>query len=337
MTSDITQRRPTVLITGAGGAATPGLIDGLRSKGYRVLAADMDAYAAGLYLADAGFVIPGGSSPHFVATIRAICGREGVNALVPLVDEELVAASELEQEGIAVLLPRREFVITCLDKFRLMQRLGAAGIPVPATRLGDDSLEEMSFPVVVKPRTGRGSRGLVIVNSEKELSACIEGSPYPREKLVVQRYVDGTEFTVSVVVWRDGNVKAVVPKEIISKRGITRLAVTRRNTKIDTLCRRIQEAMRADGPFNVQLRVDRFTDEPLVFEINPRFSTTVSLTIAAGVDEMGALLAEALGDKRQQELGDWQEGLVLLRKTSDQFLDEATFLACKVWKSETWA
>lgn len=334
VTFEVSQSRLTVLITGAGGAATPGLIERLRCKGYRVLAADMDSNAVGLYLADMGFVIPQGSSRHFLPALRAICHREEVNALVPLVDEELVAALELEQDGVAVLLPRREFVVACLDKFRLMRRLDGLGIPVPKTRLASDSLEGMGFPLIAKPRTGRGSRGIGIVNSQEQLASYMGDSPYPREKLVIQEYVDGTEFTVSVVVWRDGKVKAVVSKEIILKQGITRLAVTRHNTRIDTLCRRIQDTLRADGPFNVQLRIDRITGEPLVFEINPRFSTTISLTIAAGVDELGALLAEAIVGRQEQNFGDWQEGLVLLRRTSDQFMDEAAFLARPILKSE---
>ena len=60
-----------------------------------------------------------------------------------------------------------------------------------------------------------------------------------------------------------------VPKEIIVKRGITRLAVTRRHASIDALCRRLQAALRADGPFNVQLRLHPVTGEALRFG-NPR-------------------------------------------------------------------
>ena len=42
----------TVLVTGAGGAAVPGLIKHLHDTGHRVLAADMDRYAAGLFAAE---------------------------------------------------------------------------------------------------------------------------------------------------------------------------------------------------------------------------------------------------------------------------------------------
>ncbi len=316
----------TVLLTAAGGAAIPGLIKHLKSNDdFRVFAADMDRHAIGLYYADKGFVIPPANSSDFLPTIRYICKQENVNVFIPLVDEELVTSLELEQEGIPVLIPRKKFVESCLDKFALMNELRAAKISIPDTRLGCDDLKGVTFPALVKPRTGRGSRGVGIVHSQIELAKFVKASSFMPEQLIVQNYIDGTEFTVSVTVWRDGNVQAVVPKEIICKEGITRLAVTRHNPRIDSLCRDIQERLRADGPFNVQLRLNKKTGIPLPFEINPRFSTTVSLTIAAGIDELGELVKQATGQAGSQINNNWREGVVLLRRTLDEFVDETNF------------
>jgi carbamoyl-phosphate synthase large subunit len=181
---------------------------------------------------------------------------------------------------------------------------------------------------VIKPRTARGSRGFQLLGSDADLRRYLDTSPVPAEGLLLQECIDGPEFTVSVVVWRDAEVQAVVPKEIISKRGITRLAVTRRNAAIDTLCRSIQRALRADGPFNVQLRLR--AGVPLPFEVNPRFSTSISLTMAAGIDELCGLVAQALGGRDGYRFGDWREGVVLVRTTRDEFLDERAFRAREI-------
>ena len=86
----------------------------------------------------------------------------------------------------------------------------------------------MSFPIVLKPRTGRGSRGVHVVATPDELETYLATARPGADTTLIQRCKEGTEYTVSVVVWRDGIVRAVVPKEIIDKRGITRLAVTRK-------------------------------------------------------------------------------------------------------------
>jgi carbamoyl-phosphate synthase large subunit len=102
---------------------------------------------------------------------------------------------------------------------------------------------------------------------------------------------------------------------------VTRLAVTRRHPAIDQLCRAIQERFRADGPFNVQLRLAP-NGTPTAFEINPRFSTTVTLTVAAGVDEVGGLVAAASGTALPT-VDHWQDGLALVRSSVDRFVLEA--------------
>ena len=155
MKSDSSQDICTVLITGAGGAAVPSLIDLLHKKKYRVIGVDMDPAAIGLYAADKGYVIPGGMSPDFLPVIRNICRKESVRAVVPLVDEELISSFELEQDGIAVLLPRTEFIAMCLDKFVLMKQLKSVGIGVPETRLVTEGCEGLHYPLIVKPRRGR--------------------------------------------------------------------------------------------------------------------------------------------------------------------------------------
>lgn len=325
MKSDIFQDICTVLVTGAGGASVPTLIESLLKKNYRVIGVDMDPFAIGLYVADKGYVIPAGMSPDFLPVLRDICMKESVKAVVPLVDEELVSSFGLEHDGIVVLLPRPEFVAMCLDKFVLMKQLKAVGMGIPETRLVTEGYAGIRFPVIVKPRRGRGSRGIGIVDSEENLNSFIKASPYAPNELLIQEYIDGVEYTVSVVVWRDGEVQAVVPKEIISKRGITRIAVTRRNPKIESLCIKIQEQLKADGPFNVQLRFNASNGEPFIFEINPRFSTSISLTIASGIDELEGLLSQALYGRSSVKFGNWQQGIVMMRKTVDEFMSESDF------------
>lgn len=321
-------RQPTVVVTTAGAPQTPGTIQHLQRRGYRVVATDIDPTAPGLYLADRCYLVPPGSCESYLAEIRGICLKEGACAVVPLVDEELVTVSRLADDDIAVLLPRPGFVATCLDKYALMRRLAAAGLPVPRTGLATEWADPPGPPLIVKPRSGRGSRGVVRLGSGGELDAVLTRADRPADELIVQEQAAGTEFTVSVVAWRDGAVQAVVPKEIVLKRGVTQYAVTRRNERVIEVCRAVQRELRADGPFNVQLALDS-GGEPRIFEINPRFSSTAPLTLAAGVDEVGGLLCQALGGG--PHLADeWREGVVMVRRWADEFIDEQRFTAAGI-------
>lgn len=323
------KRRQRVLITGAGGAAAPWLVRNFRAKGVQVFMADMDAYAAGLYLADKGFVVPPGLSKDFVPVVRDICRHEGIDVLIPLVDEELIPLADADLGDTRVLLPRLPFVSLCLDKYELMQQMRAQGLDVPATRLASEGPGDLRYPLIMKPRTGRGSRGLHRVQTKAELDGILADPSCNPGEYLLQEQAQGVEFTVSVVAWRDGAVQAVVPKEIICKRGITKLAVTRSNKAIEEACAEIQHVLNADGPFNVQLILEAGTERVMVFEINPRFSTTTTLTAEAGVDEMYGLFLQALQGPQGFEFGPWREGVVLVARTMDQFMSEHDFLQAR--------
>jgi len=314
----------TVLLTGAGGPAIAGMISVLRKWGYRIVAIDMQPFASGFFLADRAYVVPSGNAPDFLPRLKEICRAEKVDAVISVVDEELPHVLELEAIGIAVIQPRLEFVEFSLDKLRCMRELRAAGINAPQIWKVNELPEDATYPLFVKPRVGRGSRGCGKVSSPAELKDFVAVSKYAPDQLLAQTFADGTEFTVSVIVWRDGEVQAVVPKEIISKVGVTKAAVTRHNAKIEALCKAIQERFKADGPFNVQLVLDH-DGEPWPFEINPRFSTSITLTSAAGADELGGLLSQALFGRESYYVPAWQEGVVLVRHTTDQFISEAQF------------
>lgn len=307
----------TVLITGAGAAGTAGKIMRLRDQGHRVVATDINADAAGLYLADRGYVVPAGDSAMFTDEIARICMIEDVRAIVPLVDEELLPVWRLATTGVEVLLPHPNMVAVCLDKYALCLVLAEAGIPVPATRLAGASTRGMPYPLITKPRFGRGGRGVTVLRTALDAADRGRDALAP-DQVVVQEYIEGPEYTVSVVVWRDGRVQAVVPKQVLLKHGSSSYAISRHEPGITRLCREIADVLGADGPFNVQLRVDS-SGTPRVFEINPRFSGSSALTAAAGVDEVSALLGQAVDVTAPQVDDVWCAGVAMLRHPAESF------------------
>ncbi|MGW8437860.1 ATP-grasp domain-containing protein [Nocardiopsis sp. NPDC055879] len=316
--------RASILVTAAGAEGTAGKILGLRDAGYRVVAVDTDPEATGLYLADQAYVVPPGQSPEYVPEITRICAAERIRAIVPLVDEELVAVWALAKLGIQILLPHADLVTRCLDKLTLMEFLDETGVSVPRTRLATRGTEDLAFPVIGKPRRGRGSRGVFLARHPSELKEAMGRSAADPDQIIVQEYVTGPEFSVSVVAWRDRRIQAVVPKEVVFKNGSSRYAISRHDSVVTEECVKAAHALDADGPLNVQLRVDA-SGTPYVFEINPRFSGSAILTAAAGVDEIGGLLAQALDDHRSVVRDSWHEGVAMIRHSTETFVAEPTF------------
>lgn len=317
--------KPKVLITGASGAGTVDVLRSLAATGeYELIGCDSSYASVGFTIAARGYIVPLGASPEFEPTFADILERERPDFVVPCVDEEIPIVHALvarSHPGTRVLTPTPEFCRDTLDKWRMFERMRGAGLSVARTWLAGDAAEA-TYPAIVKPRVGRGSRGLAFLSGPSDLRAYLDAAASPPDRFIVQERLIGREFTTSAVVALGGPLLAVVPKEATAKKGITQIGVTRRVPAIDRLCADIQAKLRADGPFNVQLVLGE-DGVPRVFEINPRYSTTVALTLASGVDEVDAVLRHALG-KDPGRL-DFEPDLMMMRYLSQIFLPESEF------------
>ncbi|NUP07128.1 MAG: ATP-grasp domain-containing protein, partial [Polyangiaceae bacterium] len=215
--------------------------------------------------------------------------------------------------------PSLSFCELALDKWRMVLALREAGLGAPATWLASDA-SECTYPAIIKPRQGRGSRGFAPLDGPTDLARYLAAANKPADEYIVQERLSGVEYTTSVVVGLGGPYMATVPKEVKVKKGITQVGVTRVVPAVETLCRGIQERLHADGPFNVQLFVER-DGLPRVIEVNPRYSTTVALTLAAGINEVEVVLRHALGEK--VEPLSFRADLMMVRYSAQVYVPES--------------
>lgn len=315
----------TILVTGAGGPCGIGAIKSLKTETtHQVVGVDMDTMAAGLYLADSGRSIPPAADDTWPTEMASVVDEFDVDVVIPTVDEELAVLPSLVNalpDDVPIIGPKQEVIELSMDKYRTMERLSAAGHSTPRTWLGTEAstIDSEAFPLIVKPRQGRGSRGVQRVADHSELNGHLEATDYQPEALLCQEFIDGTEYTTSVVGTKANRLLGVVPKEAIEKKGSTVLGATRRMPAVAESCAELFETLEPAGPLNVQQIVDD-DGVPRLIEINPRFSSTSCLTVAAGVDEFDLLIRDALGQRVQQPPA-FEADRYIIRYKSQLFAD----------------
>lgn len=282
--------RGAVLVTGSGGPAGIAVIRRLVALGHRVVAADADSAAAGGYLASRRVVLPRADHPRFLDAVLGAAAAYGVDALISTVAEELpalaVGSHRLADAGIGTWLPDPAAVDLCCDKAAFARRMQWAGIAHPATADTTFGLRDVPGPWVVKPRTGRGSRGVALLDRPDDVVAAFGADP----SLIVQTRLEGREFTADALVDRSGEVLTVVPRwRDETKAGISVKGTTFASEAVTDLARAALTAVGLTGPANVQGFVADDGTATLV-EINPRFSGGLPLTLAAGADVVSAYL-----------------------------------------------
>ena len=284
-----------VLVTGAGGPAGVAVIRSLSAReDLEVYAADMDGWASALYLVPANRrrIVPAGLAPEFVDAIIELCRDDRIDVVVSTVDVELPPLAERREElGAALAAPGLDALRTSLDKWKLVQAC-APHARVPHTELlnaaGVD--HDWRFPVIVKPRSGAGSRGVELVATREQLAVAA-----PDESRIIQENLPGDEFSVDVIVAPDGHVVAAVPRlRARVDSGVAVAGRTVHRAELEETAAACARAAGIVGVANVQLRYSD-AGEPALLEINPRFSGAMPLTIASGVDMPSLAVDIALG------------------------------------------
>lgn len=319
-----------VMITAAGTVTAQSLIKALRDDGrVEFLAAgDMSALCATRAFVDEFVLLPSAGDPDFALRCLEAAKRFRIDLLVPLiVESEFLPLDDTRDRfasiGCRLLLPPREIVVRAGDKLEFARYLEKIGVPGPLTVAYRDGLAVERFPVYLKPRRGSGSVGTSRIESAYSLQETARG----RSDLIVQEAVAGTEFTVDCFAAAPGRVVAAVPRERIAiKAGVSVKGRTYRHPAIEQIVRTVVEKIGLEGPANVQgmLRDDGSFS---IIEMNPRFSGTLALTTAAGVNFASLLIDMMEGKPIEDMLGRHEDGVTMMRYWSEVFEDRSGAIA----------
>jgi carbamoyl-phosphate synthase large subunit len=312
----------SVLITGAGGPAAIAVMKSLRADpSVGLLAADMDSWAAGLYQVPsaARTLIPAGLAPEFAEILLARCLSLGADIVIPTVDSELrplaAARDAFTQAGIQLMLPSDISLARTLDKLALA-RACAGVVRVPRTELLDEFInpDSWTYPVIVKPRTGSGSRDITAVMSAQELK-----SLEPSADFMVQEYLPGEEYSIDVLADGGGRVVAAVPRvRARVDSGVSVAGRTLHERELERFGSTVVGQLGLAYISNVQVRRDH-EGRPALLEVNPRAPGSLALTIASGVDMPRMALSAMRGESLPGHVEFYEKAMV--RYLEEQFLD----------------
>jgi carbamoyl-phosphate synthase large subunit len=248
-----------------------------------------------------------------------------VDVVLPTVDAELLPLARAREEyaaaGVALLLAPAAALDVILDKLTLAEHC-AGVVAVPRTELFGPSLDPAgwTYPLVVKPRRGSGSRGVIIVDSAAELAA-LDRSP----ALIVQEFLPGEEYSVDVLADAAGHVIASVPRlRARVDSGVSVGGRTVHDPEVERFGRVVAQATGVTYVANVQCRRDA-DGVPALLEVNPRMPGTLGLTIASGVDMPRLALAALLGRPVPAHVDFCERAVV--RFLDEHFLDPAEITA----------
>jgi carbamoyl-phosphate synthase large subunit len=286
-----------------------------------VIAADPNPLAPAQYAAHHRAAVPRIDDPQYVPALRALCDQHDVKAVVPLtaLDIEVLACARA-QGALPAFVPDPEIARQTFDKYEAHLLLERHGLPSPPTVLPGEPVE--SYPVMVKPRQGSGARSIHPAPDRRAAEFFVQ---YVQEPTMVQKLMDGPEFSIDCLSDLDGRCLNAIPRTMIESRGGESIKGTViADPELVDLGRRVVEALGVRGPCTVQV----FRDKEIglgITDVNTRFGGAFPAPMyaaLAGRTYPELIVRMAGGERIEPHVGEFRAGLTFTRYFWQLELDE---------------
>lgn len=335
--------RLTIAVTGLNAIDSPGpgvgVIRGLkeaRSFDARIVGLAYETLEPGIYmegLADATYMIPYPSTgtDALLDRLAYINSKEALDVIIPNFDAELYSFMKLEPQlkamGINMFLPT-------FSQFEERHKVNLSDfgdkydIPVPSGKAVNSAQELASylkgkdFPVMVK---GKWYDAYVAQNPEQAQSYFYKICAKWGMPVVIQKFVQGTEYNVIGLGDGEGNLLSAVPmrKQFITDKGKAWAGISIEDKKLIDLTEKFVKSTKWRGAFELELM--KSTDSIYyLMEINPRIPAWVYLAVGVGQNIPEALANLAIG-KKVEPFPAYDVGKLFIRYSYDMIVDRSEF------------
>ena len=245
--------------------------------------------------------------PDYLKRLELFIEENDIDIIIPIAEPELrffSSINRIDNIGKAKMITASALALEIgFDKFKTAEFLKTENLPFPETFLAKDLKTIDLFPVILKSKTGSGSKDIHKINAMDEFSF------YTRnhiENYVVQEFITDKngEYTCGLFRSSQGEIRSQIFKRELTG-GYSGYGEVVENDDITSLLEKLAVKLDLIGSINVQLRI---TEEhtPKIFEINPRFSSTVLYRHLFGFED----ILWSIEDKLGYELSDNQENAI---------------------------
>ena len=250
----------TILVSGASTIIGYGILKSLKKAypKYRLIGISVNEDSAAQAFCDIYIKAPPTKDENYISWLVNLIQEYNVSLAVPGIELDVFTWSkrckDIEQSGVKLLLNNPELIRLCSDKWLFYEYLVASESPyaIP-TALEFDETNHV-FPLLLKPRRGSGSRGIVIVENAEELEQYIRDH---RGSMLIQPIVGSkeNEYTTSGFFSFDSQLHAhVTLKRKLSGFGFTEYAEVVEMEGIEHAVQELGNIFRPIGPTNFQFR-----------------------------------------------------------------------------------
>lgn len=289
------QQKLNILVTGCGGdiGQSVGKILNESILIKNLYGCDISEKNAAKFIFDNFFVGLPCTNLNYISNLETIVLEKRIDFILPISEPELrfFSFKGVTKIGNAkLIMASKKALEVGFDKLKTADFLKNENFPFPITHSIEIIDTITKFPVILKSRIGSGSSNVNIV-SDNDTFAFIKKC---NSDFIVQEFLDGDrgEFTCGLFRSKSGIIRSIILKRELMG-GFTGYGEVIENKVIEQLLHNLAEKLQLTGSINVQLRLT--SKGPVIFEINPRFSSTVRFRDLLGFKDIQWSIEDMMG------------------------------------------
>jgi len=287
----------TILITGGGGYIAQSIAQIIRQlfPEFKLVGTDIHSRHPGKVFYDEVALVPRADDATYIDVLSDLIDRHKVTIIIPTTEDEIKVLNDRDDNKVIqsalILMANKLAIDISLDKLKTMTFLKEKNVTVPWT-IDAATGSPVGFPCIFKQRSVHGSRELRLIDNEADVDAVparLTAKGIWQDRLLPSN----AEYTCSVYRTANNEVRTLIMERTLED-GFTVQGTLDDNQDIRAYLESIATAIDLKGSINVQLILT--DDGPVLFEINPRFSSTVGFRHLLGFPDFEWQLRELMGE-----------------------------------------
>lgn len=272
-----------------------------------------------LYSVENSYIVPSLEDDNYVEELLEICKEHDVKAILTMLDKDIMVLSKnidnFKEIGVIPILPNLSAAEICDNKYLTYEFLTTNGIRCAKsyndleTFEDDYSKNKISFPVIVKPNSADGSRGVIKCTNMKEL----EKSFHNGHKNIIQEFLNGTEYDIDayIDIYSQKMVSIFAKEKLSMTIGGADKVISYKDQKLFDFIEDLSNKLNITGPIDVD--VFKVNGEYYIGEINPRFGANYICAYGCGVNFLELLINNINGKTNVKKIGNYSDGILMMK------------------------
>jgi carbamoyl-phosphate synthase large subunit len=250
----------------------------------KVIGSDISSKTASKFIYDDLITVSPIAAAAYDTEIKNIIDKYKIDIIIPSCEPEIrfhtknnIDKKFLGKLFISADLKSRKIGFDKLETARFLER---NNFPFPNTDLVK-KLIRPKFPIILKSRTGSGSKKIFVIKNIKDF--IMYQKSYPN--FIAQEYINDSEAEYTCGLFRSKNneIRSLCFERLLLN-GYSNYGKVVNNQIVNDLLKALAEKINLVGSINVQFKISK--KGPCIFEINPRFSSTVRFRDMMGFKDL---------------------------------------------------